>query len=266
MNFFTFCEDAALTIKLEGKPVHKFFKPEEFMRWGFCVSNEDGALKDQVVDMPIETFLGLAEPIPADDEKRHAPMEVFKRDVLDNKKTDWDIPFLVLKKNEDDIWKVVAHDGRHRGQLLQSLGYNTMPVRLHIPEGIAEDNVLPEIVWCQNDKNVEREKDFYPFPISEKDFGVPYCDIKGDTISVKDGKGKDKTVITLDAKVYPNPADKEETLAMDFQGKAPSPCVEAKANFKKNYVENVAYRKDNVMPASNLMEYYRKQGHTGFID
>ena len=35
-------------------------------------------------------------------------------------------------------------------------------------------------------------------------------------------------------------------------------------NFKKNYVPNVAYRKDNVMPARNLKEYLQKRGQAKF--
>ena len=42
-------------------------------------------------------------------------------------------------------------------------------------------------------------------------------------------------------------------------GKAPDSCVAAKRNFAKNFVPNVAYRKDNTMPASTLKEYLAKR-------
>ena len=108
MNFYSFCEDEALRVKIDGMPVHRFFAPEGFLQYGLGTMRGCTTLKDQIVDMPIETFLGLAEPIPEDDEKRHAPQEEFKRDVLNGKKTNWEIPILILKENEDGIWKVVG--------------------------------------------------------------------------------------------------------------------------------------------------------------
>ena len=101
-SYYQFCEDERINVRLEGMPVHKFFAPEGFMLWGLepKVGNFKGYA--QIVDMPIEEFIGLAEPIPEDDEKRHAPQEDFKRDVLNGKSTNWDIPYLVCKENEDE--------------------------------------------------------------------------------------------------------------------------------------------------------------------
>lgn len=257
MNYYTFCQDEALKLIIEGKPIHQFFAPEGFLQWGLGTMRGEPMLKDQIVDMPIDTFIGLAEPIPADDEKRHAPQEEFKKEVLNGKKTNWEIPILILAKNEDEIWKVVGHDGRHRAMLLKSIGYEVIPVHLQVPEGIAP--VLPDILWVQNDKNVEREHDYYPFPITEDNFNKPYCIIEGDAILVGDGEeGKiSGPRMCLDRPV------KDE--AKEWRGNAPEACTRARENFEKNYVPNVAYRKDNTMPASNLKEYLTKcQGKKGF--
>lgn len=265
MDYFSFCEDEALKVKVEGKPIHQFFAPEGFLMYGMepKQGNYDGY--NQIVDMPIDEFIGLAEPIPDDDEKRHTPMEEFKADVLAGKSTNWDIPYLVIKENEDGIWKVVGHDGRHRGMLLKSIGYETMPVLLKMPEAELNEELLPEIVWSQNDKSIEREKDFYPFPITEDNFQMPYVEVSDVGLSV--GMA-DKT--TVDADIYPAGCDSsnlKEYLAgqdlsvetKDGAGKAPDSCIAAKKNFAKNFVSNVAYRKDNTMPASNLKEYLAKK-------
>ena len=142
MNFFSFCEDEQVKIKVEGMPVHKFFAPEGFLLWGMepKVGNFKGYA--QIVDMPVDEFIGLAEPIPDDDENRHSPQEQFRQDVLDGKTTNWDIPYLVIKENEDGLWKVVGHDGRHRGMLLKSIGYDTMPVLLQIPDAELNEELL----------------------------------------------------------------------------------------------------------------------------
>ena len=253
MDYYSYCEDEALKVKVEGLPIHGFFSPIEFIRYGLGFDNAKDEPHNQVLVMEISDFLGLAEPIPDDDEKRHAPQEEFKKDVMSGKKTDWELPYLQIKENEDGIWKVVGHDGRHRGMLLKSIGYATMPVRLQI-EGELNEELLPEILWCQNDKNQEREKDYYPFPLTDENFNKPYVTIENGTATI-DGT---QTVIAMDEDVG--------NWTMDFGGKAPAPCVEAKRNFSKNYVENVAYRKDNTMPASNLKEYLSKRGHRGFID
>ena len=42
-------------------------------------------------------------------------------------------------------------------------------------------------------------------------------------------------------------------------GKAPDSCMVAKKNFVQNFVDNVAYRKDNNMPAPNLKEYLARK-------
>ena len=249
MDYFTYCEDEAIKVKVEGMPVHAFFAPEGFLEWGLGTMRGEANLRNQIVDMPIDEFLGLAEPIPEDDEKRHAPMSEFRKDVLSGKKTDWEIPYLSITENEDGIWKVVGHDGRHRGKLLQSLGYETMPVRISIPKdsgAFLDESALPDILWCQNDRSVERERDYYPFPITEDNFNEPYCKIEGDAITV-------------------GPVQRPVVVATDeYAGKAPTECLVARKNFKKNYVPNVAYRKDNVMPARNLKEYLQKRGQAKF--
>lgn len=271
MNFFSYCEDEAVRIKVEGMPIHRFFSPEGFLLWGLepRVGNFNGYA--QVIDMPIDNFIGLAEPIPDDDEKRHAPQEEFLQDVKSGKPTNWDIPYLVIQENEDGIWKVIGHDGRHRGMLLKSLGYSSMPVLLQMPNAEMNEELLPEILWCQNDKSVDREKDFYPFPITEDNFMQPYVTMGNGVIVV--GDGDDATTIAMDEIIYPAGCDSKnlkeylgEVAAEDkaskgtFAGKAPESCMAAKRNFTKNFVDNVAYRKDNTMPAKNLKEYLAKHG------
>lgn len=263
MDFFSFCEDEGLKAKVVRNGVQSFFAPEGFLMYGLEPEqgNYDGY--NQIVDMPIDVFLGLAEPIPEDDEKRHSPQEEFKADVLSGKTTNWDLPYLVIKENEDGIWKVVGHDGRHRGMLLRSIGYDEMPVLLKLPEAELNEELLPEILWCQNDKAAEREKDFYPFPITEDNFRKAYMDVACQDMM--------KDTIATDEDIYPAPCysnNLKQYLAgqdlsvetKDGAGKAPDSCMAAKRNFAKNFVPNVAYRKDNTMPAKNLKEYLAKKG------
>lgn len=269
MDFFSFCEDEALKVKVAGLPIHKFFAPEGFLMYGLEPNQGNFDGYNQIVDMPIDEFLGLAEPIPDDDEKRHAPMEEFKNDVLNGTyPTNWDLPYLVIKENEDGIWKVVGHDGRHRGMLLKSIKHDTMPVLLKMPEADLNEELLPEILWCQNDKSVKREKDFYPFPITEDNFRKPYIAVDDVQPFVEDGITK----VSMDEDVYPAGCDSSNLKrylagndlsveTKDGAGKAPDSCMAAKRNFAKNFVPNVAYRKDNTMPASNLKEYLKKKGN-----
>jgi hypothetical protein len=271
MNFFKFCEDEAVKIKVEGLPVHRFFAPEGFLQWGLepKLGNYNGYA--QIVDMPIEEFIGLAEPIPEDDEKRHAPMEKFKSDVANGAVTNWDVPYLVIQENEDGIWKVVGHDGRHRAMLLDSLGYKTMPVLLRLPDAELNEELLPEILWSQNDKAVQRDKDFYDFPITEDNFQKPYVSVSNGVMV--SGDGEKTTTIAMDGIDYGKGCDapnlkrylgevkaEDKSSESGFKGIAPESCTSAKKNFAKNFVANVAYRKDNTMPARNLKEYLSRKG------
>ena len=272
MDYFSFCEDEALKVKVEGLPIHRFFSPAGFLQWGLepKLGNYDGYA--QIVDMPIDEFLGLAEPIPEDDEKRHSfDVEGFKKDIAKGDAlAQWDIPYLLIKENEDGIWKVVSHDGRHRGMLLKEVGYSSMPVLLQIPDVDLNEELLPELLWGQNDKSIEREKYFYPFPITEDNFKQPYMSI-GNGVAVV-GNGDKATAIAMDGinygrgcdapnlKKYLGGVKAEDGMdGVEFKGKAPESCTVAKHNFAKNFVPNVAYRKDNTMPASNLKEYLAKK-------
>lgn len=267
MNYYSFCEDEQVKIKVEGMPVHRFFAPEGFLLWGLEPRQGNYKGYAQIVDMPIDEFIGLAEPIPEDDEKRHAPQEEFRKDVLAGKPTCWDLPYLEIKENEDGIWKVVGHDGRHRGMLLKSLGYGEMPVLLKMPEADLNEELLPPILWSQNDKAVEREKDFYDFPITEENFQQPYVCIGNGVAVIGDVESGMK--VAMDKDVYPVPCDSKKFLRdymgevgkLDgMEGMAPESCTAAKRNFAKNFVPNIPYRKDNTMPASNLKEYLEKKG------
>lgn len=265
MDYFSFCEDEAVKIKVEGLPIHAFFAPEGFLMYGLEPLRGNMEGYNQIVDMPIEEFLGLAEPIPQDDEKRHSSLYHFKEDVLNGKSMKWDLPYLLIQENEDGIWKVVGHDGRHRAMLLKSLGYHSMPVLLKMPNANLNEELLPELLWSQNDKSVEREKDFYPFPITEDNINMPYVYVAN--VISQQQPSKD----TMDGTIYPegcNSKNLKEYLAgqnlkkstKKGAGSAPIPCINAKKNFAKNFVDNVAYRSDNVMPASNLKEYFSQKG------
>ena len=265
MNYFSYCEDEALKVKVEGMPIHQFFAPEGFLMYGLEPKQGNYEGYNQIVDMPIDEFLGLAEPIPEDDETRHSPMEQFKADVLAGKCTSWDLPYLVIKENEDGIWKVVGHDGRHRGMLLKSINYDTMPVLLKMPEADLNEELLPELLWCQNDKAVKRDKDFYPFPITEENFQKPYVEVRDIGLNKKTAEKA-----AADEDIYPAGCDssnlKKYLAGQDLStetkkgaGKAPDSCMAAKKNFSKDFVSNVAYRKDNTMPAANLKEYLAKK-------
>lgn len=231
-NFFSFCEDAAIQVRLNGRPVHLFFKPEYFLEYGTGVMREP-TVRDQIVDMPIDAFLGLAEPIPDDDLKRHADQEDFKNDVLSGKKTDWEIPYLTIRETEDELWKVVGHDGRHRAILLKSLGYRKMPVHIRIPDSKLPNGIDNGELWCQNDKGVRRERMTYPFPITTKNYNRPYVEVEGlkkSSVKAEDGIGG------------------KEMVAM-----APSSCIEARKNFEKNK------GKPLTIPFSTYYEFIMKQ-------
>lgn len=270
MNYFQYCEDEALKIKVEGMPIHRFFAPEGFLQWGLEPQMGNYKGYAQIVDMPIDEFLGLAEPIPEDDLKRHAPMEEFERDVASGKPTNWELPYLEIRENEDGLWKVVGHDGRHRGMLLQHLHYGTMPVLLLIPDATLNEELLPEILWSQNDKAIERPKDFYNFPITEENFQKPYVALEGGIAKV--GNASNPTMMVMDGIEYGKGCDasnlkqylgkvdaNEHNNGSSSIGRMPTACKEAKKNFARNFVDNVAYRKDNTMPASSLKEYLAKK-------
>lgn len=214
MNYFSYCADAAIQVQLNGKPIHSFFKPDYFLEFGTGTMREP-VLRDQIVDMPIDEFLGLAEPIPLDDLKRHAKQSDFKKDVLSGKKTEWEIPFLTIMESEDGVWKVVGHDGRHRAMLLKSLGYNEIPVHIRIPDSKLLNGIDNGNLWCQNDKCVKRDRMTYPFPITTKNYNRPYVEIEG----------LKKPVLK---------ATEDSVGSKAIMGMAPAPCIEARNNFEKN--------------------------------
>ena len=238
-NFYQFCEDEAIRVQVAGKPIHSFFKPDYFLEFGTTSMRGETEIRNQVVDMPIDHFLGLAEPIPDDDLKRHSDQEKFRKDVIEGKKTDWDIPVLEIAQNEDEIWKVVGHDGRHRAMLLKSLGYEEMPVRISIPQpghSFTEDK-CPSELWCQNDKCVKRERLSYPCPITKDNYNKSYIEIEDITPKWKlDGKAED------------------EMKGERMEAMAPSSCVEARRNFEKNR------NKPLVIPFSTYAEFVRRKG------
>ena len=97
----------------------------------------------------------------------------------------------------------------------------------------------------------------------------PYIEIGNGVVVI--GDEKDGMTVAMDEISYGEPCngknlkdflggDDTSSEVMDKDWKAPDSCVAARNNFKKNFVDNVAYRKDNTMPASNLKEYLAKKG------
>lgn len=233
MNFYSFCNDAAIQVFLDYKPVHTFFKPDYFLEYGTNSMRGEMVLRNQIVDMKISDFLGLAEPIPADDRMRHNDQKEFLKDVKSGKKTDWDIPVLIIKETEDENWKVIGHDGRHRAMILASLGYKEMPVRISIPEStLLNNDNMPKVLWCQNDKSLKREKYKFPFPITKENYNEPYIQVEG---LMKPSVAKDE-------------GGAEATIGM-----APSYCVEAKRNFEKNQ------KKPLIIPFNTYYEFMMRK-------
>lgn len=142
---------------------------------------ENGAgVSKRVVDMKIDDFLGMVEPIPEDDEKRHGKgkLKQFLLDLVSGHKFDWEVPTLAIKKTEDDNWKVCAHDGRHRAMLLKKIGYEEMPVCIYFKESDGKDGkwYIPyedsdrwtDVVYVQNDTFANRSRTKFNFPITKE--------------------------------------------------------------------------------------------------
>ena len=236
-------------LHLEGDKIHSFFDIRGILRFGSGGVGENG-LQEQIVDMPIDTFLGLAEPIPDDDYKRHSANSVtdFARDIANGKDFGWTIPYLVIRKNEDDRWKVVGHDGRHRAKLLEAVGHKEMPVHLifETPLCQMQKGSLPKKLWCQNDCGKEREKYEYDFPIDDDNFGEAYFSV-------------DRAPETWEEKKdLMSPANVKDEVNVKFKALCPKANEEARANYNKDKETN-PYKRDATVPYSTFGEFLKKQ-------
>lgn len=172
MNFYSWVFDRRLG---------DYKSPLDFFELGtsFREVAAGGHARSQVVDLPIDTFIGLAEPIPPDDSKRHKNL----RKLIENGKLEKfrEVPVLYIRKMEDsDDFKVYGHDGRHRALLVKEAGFDTVPVKIvndtfyFGSDDEAEKYKWPSWLWCQNDKSRERRQYKYVFPIAKRDSGAPY--------------------------------------------------------------------------------------------
>lgn len=238
-----------ILLHVNGDKIHSFFDIRGILKFGSGHTDING-VTDQIVDMPIEDFLGLAEPIPEDDYKRHPASSVydFVREVANGKDFGWTVPYLTIRKNEDDRWKVVGHDGRHRARLLKAVGYTKMPVHLQFIGGLqpAKKEDFPKELWCQNDCGRKREQYKYAFPITADNYGAPYYDIEK------------LPSPTIPKRYAMSPANVKDEVNLKFKGLCPKANEEAKANYEKDR-ETDPYKRDSTVPYSTFKEFLKKQ-------
>ena len=236
-------------LHIDGDKIHSFFDIRGILKYGNA-DWQDGGVSDQIVDMPIDNFLGLAEPIPADDYKRHPASSVsdFARDIANGKDFGWTIPYLKIRRNEDDRWKVVGHDGRHRARLLKAVGYEEMPVHLVFETPLIQATArgsLPAKLWCQNDCGRKRDKYEYPFPITDDNYAEAYFSI-------------DREPTTWKEKEALSPANVKDEVNVKFKPLCPKANEEAWKNYHKDK-EPDPYKRDATVPYSTFGEFLKKQ-------
>ena len=240
-----------IVVHIGGDKIHAFFDIRGILKFGNEGVYAEG-LVHQIVDMPIEVFLGLAEPIPEDDYKRHSAnsIEDFARDIANGKEFGWTLPYLTIRKNEDDKWKVVGHDGRHRARLLKSVGYEEMPVHLIFETPLVQARAkgsLPTKLWCQNDCGKTRDKYDYPFPITDDNYGEAYFSIDRDPDNWEEKEAMSPTI-----------ANVKDEVNVKFKGLCPKANEEARANYNKDK-ESDPYKRSMAVPYSTFGEFLKKQ-------
>lgn len=206
----------------------------------FFVEGECALVSRRIVDIDIDTFLGLAEPLKDDDHKRHdMHVKEFLLDVVEGRKFNWDVPTLTIKRSEDDVWKVVGHDGRHRAMLLKKLGYKEMPVCIYFKNMKGDDCpwMIPfdnsdrwaDVVYCQNDTFANREQKKFPFPITKDNCFSYYSRVIEDHRELCDDGG-DCSTSAEDSAILMKVAN-IETEALKG---VPKECIAAKKEFEKD--------------------------------
>lgn len=175
-----------------GKCLLDFFAEDDIVKYG-----RGGISQNMVVMMPVETYLGLCEPLKKDDAKHHADL---KNKIESGEIQRFDtIPLLRIRQMEDGTdAKVYGHDGRHRARLMKELGFDEIPVRLYAENfcwgengdcrgGDETASVQPQVVglldggaglrgwpkwlWGQNDRGMDVEKSKFKFPVKREDSG-----------------------------------------------------------------------------------------------
>lgn len=240
---YIYDSEPKVKVNLKGSKIHSFFDPREFLRFGTGVILRDG-VRDQIVDMPVKDFLGLAEPIPPDDHVRHkiSSFSDFAREVANGKDFCWDVPYLIVARNEDDRWKVIGHDGRHRARLLEYVGYDIIPVHIIVDRAGDLLDPFPTELLCQNDRHVNRDRIVYPFPITKDTYGAPYVDVK-----------------PLPTPSLPNGSHATDEAEVTFLrgGYAPHACMKAKADFERNPPDNLTYSKNITLPFRTYAQFLK---------
>jgi hypothetical protein len=106
-----------------------------------------------LVEMPLDDFLNLAEPLPAEQQRGDAEKWFKEGSLFD------DVPFI-----KTDLDRVTGHEGRHRAILFKKLGYSTMPVEFRdyvIRWGEEDPKDFPETL-----KSEDGEREFN-YPITD---------------------------------------------------------------------------------------------------
>jgi len=153
---------------LTTKPVENWFEGVE----GAAVTQYKG--KNKLVEMPIDTFLKLAErDTPGDRQDKVARV----KKIIDENGKFSAVPYLYIETDSKGNAKVTGHEGRHRARALKALGYNTIPVELRSSIRWSEqqdpENFDYQKNWPTN--LVGQEGDVVPFPVSREQAGADYA-------------------------------------------------------------------------------------------
>ena len=206
----------------------------------FFVEGPLARVGKRIVDIDIATFLGLSEPLKDDDWKRHdMDVEEFMKDVAEGRRFNWEVPTLTVKRSEDDVWKVIGHDGRHRALLLQKLGYKEMPVCIYFKDRQGndgcwyvpcdDDDRWADVVYSQDDTFSNRPCKKFPFPITKENCYSYYSRIEYDHNKLVSGD-QGCVCSSEDSAILMKVANIE---AEALKG-VPKECKEAKEAFEKD--------------------------------
>lgn len=251
----TDAKNKSLTLEIKyDKPVLQFFNihnlvalvasdylDENGEQRKYFREENGAAVSKRVVDMKIDDFLGMAEPIPEDDYKRHGKgrLKDFLLDLVSGHKFNWEVPTLSIKRTEDENWKVCAHDGRHRAMLLKKIGYEEMPVCIYFKDSEGKDDkwYIPyedsdrwtDVVYVQNDTFASRKRTKFNFPITKENcFG--YYSRYVDFHKELDGSDGECPCEASDCAIMAKVAKAEDEIVKG----APKECNDAKKAFEKD--------------------------------
>jgi hypothetical protein len=152
---------------LTTKPVENWFEGVE----GAAVTQYKG--KNKLVEMPIDTFLKLAErDTPGDRQDKVARV----KKIIDENGKFSAVPYLYIETDSKGNAKVTGHEGRHRARALKALGYNTIPVELRSSIRWSEQQDPENFDYLENwpTNLVGQEGDVVPFPVSREQASTDY--------------------------------------------------------------------------------------------